>query len=605
MRTSGIFWRIYRAYAIVILFSLSTALLLLRPVLYSFLSEAESARILYAVQAGQHQLEASLLLQDMSGRDTWTENPSLVEKEIQRLALELNLHVALFSSNNSLLTQSRELPNQFLGFATPLVAKVAETKTVQKNFEHSAFFSEKYYLAAAPLASPPNASNLGNEYILLLGIDQGLVSSATNRLWYRTLIAFGIALLVGGIVAFVQGQSFSRPLEVMQRYAERFGQGDFKRKVPSPPNVELSVLANSLNTMAGQLDSRISEITQQRNEQQAILESMREGVIALDLNERILSLNHRAEQFLGVNALEVRGTLLQEYLRHVDLQRFVATTLRGNYTLDEDLPTQLRFGKDRLFEARSAPLRDANDNDIGVIIILNDVTRLNQLENIRRDFVANVSHELRTPITSILGFTETLLDGALEEPEQARRFLEIIERQSNRLTQVIDDLLNLSRLEKKDDLKRESVQLSLLLQEGAEVIFSEASKNGTQLIVETEQDGKVMLNQTLMIQALSNLVGNAVRYTGGNGKRVWIKGTLKDGKVIITVKDEGPGIAKEHLPRLFERFYRVDKARSRDLGGTGLGLSIVQHVAQVHQGEVRVESSIEKGSEFIIELPVS
>lgn len=604
MKKNGIFWRFFRAYAIVLLLSLATAFFLLRPILFAFLSETESARLAQSAQACGKLLETSLTGLTMAEGNL--ADSRLLSREVEKVSQELGLHVLLFSPQGVELAKSQRVPARFLTNAAPMIEQLVQLQANPTSIFKNIIVSATNDLAAVPVHGSEANSGETINFILLVGISKSTAASTQiTRLWLNTLIAFITALIVGCISAYAFSVSFGRPLEVIQAYAERFGQGDFRRKVPSPPSLELSVLSKSLNTMAAQLDSRISEITRQRNEQQAILQSMREGVIALDLNERILSLNHRAEQFLGVHALEVRGTLLQEYLRHVDLQRFVATTLQGNYTLDEELPTQLRFGKDRLFEARSAPLRDANENDIGVIIILNDVTLLNRLENIRRDFVANVSHELRTPITSILGFTETLLDGALEEPEQARRFLQVIERQSNRLTQVIDDLLNLSRLEKKDDLRREPVMLSVLLNEGIEVIAPEAQANGTELIVECPTDAELMLNPTLMTQALSNLIGNAVRYAGGEGKRVWVRGSIAEERLTITVQDEGPGIATDHLPRLFERFYRVDKARSRDLGGTGLGLSIVQHVAQVHQGEVRVESVVEKGTKFTIELPLS
>jgi two-component system phosphate regulon sensor histidine kinase PhoR len=604
LKTSGIFWRIYRAYAIVIVFALGSAFLLLRPSIYGFLKserERDSGEFLPTV------LEEILTFNtdgaNADGLLGFAEgNSSAGDILMEKLRQELGWELALISRDKSSMPvhSSGAGPN-FLFGASSLIDEIRRSRVLEaENFDAPFFHSHEYFYRVALL---PEKSGLG-AYCLVVGYPVERLTRKTTELWLKLIPGFLIALVVAGAVAYTLALNFSRPLELMERSAERFGRGEFKRKVPVPANYELSFLANSLNAMAAQLDQRIGQITSQRNEQMAILQSLREGVIALDLNEKILYLNHRAEQFLGVNDSEVRGSLLQEYIRHVDFQRFVASVVRGNYTTDEELPTQIKMGKDGLYEARSAPLRDAEDRDIGVIIILNDVTRLNQLETIRRDFVANVSHELRTPITSILGFTETLLDGALDEPEQARHFLEIIERQSNRLSQVIDDLLNLSRMEKETDLVREPVLLSSLLRDCVEIIQPEAEHNGTVILTELETDDQVMVNPTLIVQAISNLVGNAVRYTGGPGKRVWIRGTLGNGKLRIAVTDEGPGIAREHLPRLFERFYRVDKARSRDLGGTGLGLSIVQHVAHVHKGQVNVISSVEKGSTFTLEIPL-
>lgn len=418
--------------------------------------------------------------------------------------------------------------------------------------------------------------------------------------------ALGLLLLslalVSGAFLFLFARNFSRPIEAMRSGAERFGRGDLKRRIPSQDIQELGELADALNRMAQQLDQRIEEIIRQRNESEAVLASMHEGVLALDLNERILSLNSEAERLLGIRGEEVRGRLVQETLRRVELQRFIRLGL-GAASEGRTEETVLESPPGRLVNVRSAPLRDGEGNVMGMVALLADVTRLHHLENLRRDFVANVSHELKTPVTSISGFAETLLDGALEDVASSRHFVEIIARQSERLGEIIEDLLSLSRLDRPEGLERDPMEPATIVRRVVDACQPVAAEAGVRLEAECEEGFKLALNETLMVQAVSNLVHNAIKY-GGSGKTVRLRCAREGDSVLFSVRDEGPGIAREHHARLFERFYRVDKARSREAGGTGLGLSIVKHVAQAHRGEAEVESEVGKGSEFRIRLPL-
>ncbi|MEX2561444.1 MAG: ATP-binding protein, partial [Pirellulales bacterium] len=250
-------------------------------------------------------------------------------------------------------------------------------------------------------------------------------------------------------------------------------------------------------------------------------------------------------------------------------------------------------------------LRDAGGHSIGAVIVLNDVSRLRQLENMRRDFAANVSHELKTPVTSIKGFVETLLDGAMRDSQDSERFLRIIARQADRLDSIIEDLLSLSRIEKEGDaadLVLTLAELRGVLESALHDCDSKASERGIRIALSCDDGLQARINPPLLEQAVTNLLDNAIKYSEPAGE-VQLSGQTAGGEVLIVVRDQGCGIAEEHLSRLFERFYRVDKARSRKLGGTGLGLAIVKHIVLAHRGQVTVESAPSAGSTFTIHLP--
>ena len=250
-------------------------------------------------------------------------------------------------------------------------------------------------------------------------------------------------------------------------------------------------------------------------------------------------------------------------------------------------------------------LQDTGEKGIGALIVLNDVTRLRRLENTRREFVANVSHELKTPITSIKGFVETLLTQNIKDPEKTREFLEVVVKQTDRLNAIIEDLLSLSRIEQESEsgrVEREEINLKEVLKNAIQNCDSKAYEQDVKIELVCEDKLITKVNSPLIEQAVINLINNALKYSSPKS-RVEVKGLKADSKVDIQVRDWGCGISQDHLPRLFERFYRVDPARSRKLGGTGLGLAIVKHISQAHGGSVSVESIPDQGSTFSIHLP--
>jgi two-component system phosphate regulon sensor histidine kinase PhoR len=327
---------------------------------------------------------------------------------------------------------------------------------------------------------------------------------------------------------------------------------------------------------------------------------MKEGVIAIDNDDRLLILNPMAQRLLGVDMESVKGKTIQEAIRNVDLQKFFEKT----HISPSPAHDEIVFRPGTLMQAMGTALLDADYRKIGVLVVLNDITQTRNLENMRKDFVANVSHELKTPITSIKGFVETLREGAIKDPEKACDFLEIVSRQAERLDAIIDDLLALSRIEQKaesEEIEMEMGRIKDVLLAVMVNLQPKANDQNVKITLECDEDIYVKMNAPLMEQAVTNLLDNAVKYSpGGN---VTIKADRMDHEVAIRVIDTGVGIEPEHIPRLFERFYRVDKARSRKMGGTGLGLAIVKHIVQAHNGRTDVQSKPGRGSIFSIVLP--
>ncbi|KIH75890.1 two-component system, OmpR family, phosphate regulon sensor histidine kinase PhoR [Geoalkalibacter ferrihydriticus] len=425
----------------------------------------------------------------------------------------------------------------------------------------------------------------------------------TLRALYLRAFAGAVAIaLLAALLSLIVSRRISRPLEEMKHGVKRFAAGDLSERLAVGGSEEIQALGEAMNQMAGELDERIRTVLRHRNEQEAVLSSMVEGVLAVDLEARIIRINQAALRLLGVRE-DVKGRRIQEVIRKADLQRFVARALATAEPVEDDI--LLREEGERFLQAHGTALHDAQ-GQIGALIVLNDVTRLRRLETMRRDFVSNVSHELKTPITAIKGFVETLLDGAMQDPDDAQRFLEIITRQADRLNAIIDDLLTLSRVEQGEEqsgLPLEKEPLLPVLEAALQACALPAAEKNVRLNLFCSPELTARIKAPLLEQAVVNLLTNAIKYSPRDGK-VAIEAAQLQGKVTIRVQDWGCGIAKEHLPRLFERFYRVDKARSRKQGGTGLGLAITKHIVQVHGGEVIVHSTPGQGSTFSIHLPL-
>ena len=419
--------------------------------------------------------------------------------------------------------------------------------------------------------------------------------------WDATGLVLWLALGLAGVLLLLRLRALKTELRLLDRYVERLSKVPHAQlQVPQRPALGLP---QRVEELALATQAHIRDLTQHGHDLEAVLSSMHEGVLALNSDGQVLRLNQATLELLGLPPGEWRGKSLEEVVRNNRLQRFIAETLRGNTSREGDLLLYDRG--ERFVQAYGTKLVDAQGQDLGALIVLNDITRLKQLENVRRDFVANVSHELRTPITSIKGFVETLRDGALDSPRDARRFLEIISRQADRLNAIFDDLLKLAQIEIERDRELIEFEMADLTRIARQACESKAAwAAAKEVCLELKSNGAVFarVNANLIEQALINLIDNAIRHSGEK-QTIVIAIEQSDSETVLSVSDHGCGIPAQHLARLFERFYRVDRARSRDLGGTGLGLAIVKHIAQAHGGQPRVESELNRGSTFYLHLP--
>lgn len=430
--------------------------------------------------------------------------------------------------------------------------------------------------------------------VLILGAVYGFVRSGA----LPEAVGLALAVLATAAAARLTSRAVARPLQEVAEAATDIAGGDLERRVRFSGSDPAGKLAQSLNELANSLRRSLVEVTEERNRMQAILDSMADGMIALDGQGRVMALNPVMEKIFGISEDGVRGKPLLQVVRDYELERLWREVLRTGEPAKQEL--RLLTPEPRIFSVHLTPLKGAGG---GVVALLRDITERRRLERLRTEFIANASHELRTPLTSIRGFVETLLDGALEDPEVARRFLGIIGQETARLSRLVDEMLNLGRIEEHErHFRRRPVDLRSLMQRAAEVFSEQAAARGLKLTVEVSDDLPLVAGDAdLLTQVLDNLLSNALKFTdrGAIHLRAW----GEDGWVMIEVRDTGIGIPEDALPRIFERFYRVDRARTAARGGTGLGLAIVKHVVEGHGGRISVNSAVGKGTSFTVKLP--
>jgi two-component system phosphate regulon sensor histidine kinase PhoR len=441
--------------------------------------------------------------------------------------------------------------------------------------------------------------------VLRLALPLSVVTSSYGDL-RRVMLAGGlVALAVAfGIGIFVAGR-VTHPVVEMQQIARAMSEGRFDVRAPVRSVDEIGALGRALNVMTARLREKIGDLEEERAKVRAILDGMVEGVIAVDGHEAIVLMNERARAMFGVGMGRGEGKPFLEIIRNAELHEI----FRASRAAGADTPLirelHLRHPVHRILQINAVPLRLGGGVEPGVVMVLHDLTALRRLEQVRTEFVANVSHELRTPLTAIQGYLETLLGGALEEPEHARRFIEIAFRHTERLGRLLNDLTDLSNIELgKVTLRLAPVRVQEVVDSVFEIIRPKASGGRVGLVADVQPaDLTVYADHDRLAQILINLVDNSVKYTPENGWVTVRARTVDGGRAEIRVRDTGVGIPAADLPRITERFYRVDKARSRELGGTGLGLAIVKHLVLAHGGELGIESQEGEGTTVRFTLP--
>lgn len=599
MKNRRFFWQIFPAALFIIIISISTASWYGTRIIQSF---------------HYHEMEVDIgdrarLLRPHINQLLNSNHGQLQEfcRQTGRIA---STRITVIAGNGTVLADSNENPAQMDNHGTRPEIQTAFTGEVGASLRFSKTLSQNMLYVAIPLKNDKPQEGVLRLSVSAAALD-AVLSSIRNKMLLGVLF---IALMAAGL-SYYQARRISTPIEEMRQGAERLAGGDTDHPIlvsdgGSVPR-EIAELSHSLNNMAEQLNGRIKVISQQRNELEAVFSSMNDGVLAIGPDHTIIRINRAAAKLFHIEHRAVQGVLFEGVLRNRILQQFLNTSLNSEDTMAKEL-NLMENGQQMSLLSYAHPLYDGEQRRMGSLIILHNLTRIHQLENIRQDFVANVSHELKTPITAIRGYVETLLDGAMDDREAAEKFLKIIHRQGARLDAIVDDLLTLARIEdsaEQDAIELQQEDIRPILETAIQTCSVSAEQKDITINMNYPADLTAAVNRPMLEQAIINLLTNAISYSPANST-VHLKAEQRtqadNGEAIrITIQDHGPGIDAEHQKRIFERFYRCDKARSREHGGTGLGLSIVKHIADCHHGTVELESTLRQGSTFTLVLPIA
>jgi len=420
---------------------------------------------------------------------------------------------------------------------------------------------------------------------------KSMLSVIRKAILFSLIFALGLAFVLGSLLT----SEIIKPINKMIYASSKFSRGDFSHKIHLDSGDELGELAAVLNKMAQNLEDKIKEIEIKNQHLVAILESMVEGIVVVDRNSRIISINSSIEKIFNVSKNNLEGKVFLEAIRNNDISNIINEVLKNGEFMSSEIRLVLPVQK--IFQINASPVFEKGAVT-GCLLVIHDMTEIRKLETMRRDFVANVSHELKTPLTSIKGFIETLLEGAIDDKKNNRKFLSIIQDHEERLNKLVDGLLSLSSIESKGVLLKKD--LFNLYQQADKVITNcgvQLKNKNIEIKNELPEDLLVNADKEKIEGVLTNLIDNAIKFNKEKGV-IRIFSPDEKSRIKIVVEDSGIGIPEKDIPRIFERFYRVDKARSRELGGTGLGLSIVKHIVELHGGSVGVESVEGFGSKF-------
>lgn len=583
MLTSPLFRRLFVPYFLVICCCIAVV----------GVAGARQLRNTHLLDVEQRLRGDSLLIARLLGETIRAEHAQAMNAQIEELGQALACRVTIIKPDGIVVADSEadaaRMENHRM--RPEIVAAIASGEGVDVRKSDTVHQDMVYFARSIDNGPMPSVLRLS---VHLRELDRDLA------LLYRRLALVALAaVLAGGAACFYFARRHSVPIVELTEFAEALSSGDLAHRLAPSPKGEIATVSSALNSMADTLAKLLSDSANDRTRLRAILAAMSEGVIATDDHHRILIANAAAARLLNFDAESAIDRPLWEILRSEELLK--ATRL----ALDEDKHQSIQIGpiSGRHLEIVLSPFA-ASDDHRGLVIAAHDTTEAVRYEELRTQFVANVSHELRTPITAIKGYAETLLGGAIDDRERAPQFLTTIAKHADQLANLVTDLLDLARLEAQAEPYRHApVDLTMLIQRVADTWAPAAQQKRQTLEIRAHPASLTVLGNSAYIErAISNLIENAIKYTGDGGT-IAVAARADQTEAIIEVSDNGIGIPAEDLPRVFERFYRVDRSRSRAMGGTGLGLSIVKHVAQVHGGSVDIVSSLGHGSAFTLRLP--
>jgi two-component system phosphate regulon sensor histidine kinase PhoR len=508
------------------------------------------------------------------------------------------LRFTIVDFKGKVLGDTEESPEKMENHRERPEIRAAYSGKKEANIRYSDTLKQKMLYAALPVYIEGNVAGVLRSSVSLESIGKELFM--TN---FKIGAAGVIIALLATFISFIFSLKITKPIVEMKNGAKDFSKGNLETKLFVPSSKELGELAETLNLMAEELNERLKTESRNRNELETVFSSMTEGVLALDTNERIMRLNQSALDIFSMQLQEIKNKNVYELVRDSELYKFI----RDSVKTENHISSDLMYGKkkEKILNAHSSPLKDEKNKRIGTLFVIQDVTRIRQLENMRRDFVANVSHELKTPMTAIKGFVETIRESGDLEKERVDRFLSIIDKNVDRLINIINDLLDLSWIEKNEEsevIKFRQESVFEIVDSAVKICEPSAINKNIEIRAVIDPEVKISVNRVLFENALTNLIDNAVKYSD-EGKTVKIMAKETSSDLLISVEDQGIGISSMEHQRIFERFYRVDKGRSRKMGGTGLGLAIVKHVMNIHKGSIELSSVPGRGSCFSLRVP--
>ncbi|PWK16197.1 two-component system histidine kinase PnpS [Tumebacillus permanentifrigoris] len=556
---------------------------------------------LYMDSMEAHVREETLLLSKWVTPHLDLDKNLLAREELQdlvsRTSLETGGRVTILDPQGTVLVDSRLDADSSENQLTMPEVSAAASGTIGKNIRKTSYTAFNMLNLAVPVMGDE-----GPIAIVRMAVPMEVAHDTLTWLWGR----IGISLVVVAVLASLFGLRFAHsiaaPIEVITNTTRKIAEGAYDERIYQRGRDELGVMADSINLMAARISDQIEDLTQQKGKVEGILTHLVSGVFVVDRSGRVTMVNPAAEKMIGVTAED----MLQKWHWEAGGNFGLSTLIDEAILVGTAQKREVTFYKpvERTVEVYITPIQSNHNRIAGAVVLLHDVSDWRRLERMRSEFVANVSHELRTPITAVRGFSETLLDGAMENPEITKQFLQIIHDESERLTRLINELLELSKIESGHiQFRHGPVDLVKLVERTVVRYNHQGAQAGLSIRTELpEQPVELEADGDRVAQVLINLLGNAIAYTTPGG--VVTVGVEEAGaEVVLRVNDTGIGIPEEDLPRLFERFYRVDKARARRSGGTGLGLAIVKHIVEGHHGRVVVTSEVGKGSCFRVYLP--
>ncbi|SFE48921.1 two-component system, OmpR family, phosphate regulon sensor histidine kinase PhoR [Paenibacillus catalpae] len=519
-------------------------------------------------------------------------------KEAETLRTYADSRVTFIAGDGTVLGDSDHAPDTMDNHSNRIEVMEAHKEGVGRAIRYSDTLKENLlYVAITANPSDPNSN------VIRLAMSLNEVDKSINQLWTVLIIGLLVLFIVAAFISYRIALSLTRPLEQITKVAQRIKQLDYKARVKVRKQDEVGELGHAINAMAESLEVQMTRIRQNESQLESVLDNMINGVMMIDPTGRIVLMSKRAEEILGFSARELVGRNYAEAKQQYELSQLIQEALASREHIKEEIT--FYFPEERLLELNLVPIHQENNEFSGLLLVLQDVTAIRRLERMRSEFVANVSHELKTPIAAVKGFAETLLGGAVNDEETARSFLQIIFDESDRLNRLIGDILALSKIEsKRVPLYFSPVELDSFMLKTVTMMETEAARKSIKLDLQMENGLYVEADEDRLRQIMMNVIANGINYTPEGGKVSVNIRSLDEDHIRIQISDTGIGIPKKDLPRIFERFYRVDKARSRSSGGTGLGLSIVKHLIELHKGTISVTSEVGNGSTFVIELPV-